>query len=87
MYRIRLLDAAAKELSKLDRPVASTVVRRLRWLAGRIDQIDPEPLHGNLSDFYKLRVGDYRVIYEIVREETTILVHAVGHRSKVYRHR
>jgi hypothetical protein len=45
------------------------------------------PFTGNLSDFYKLRVGDYRVIYEIVREETTILVHAVGHRSKVYRHR
>jgi len=50
----------------------------------------PEALSGDLKGlkgFYKLRVGDYRVIYEILYEERTIVVHAIGHRRDIYRKR
>lgn len=86
-HQVKILDAAARDLSKLDRPVASRIVKRLRWLADRMDQVDPEPLHGSLSGFFKLRVGDHRVVYELPAGESTIVVHAVGHRSKIYRAR
>ena len=86
-YQVQILDAAAKDLSKLGRPVASRIVKRLRWLADRMDQIDPEPLHGDLSGFFKLRVGDHRVVYELLGDERTIAVHAVGHRREIYRSR
>jgi mRNA interferase RelE/StbE len=36
------------------------------------------------SRFYKIRVGDYRIIYEIWHEEQKIVVIFIGHRSKVY---
>jgi mRNA-degrading endonuclease RelE of RelBE toxin-antitoxin system len=40
-----------------------------------------------IDGFYKLRVGDYRVIYEILYDEQTIVIHAVGHRKDIYRKR
>ena len=56
-------------------------------LAVNLGDIRPEALSGNLVGLYKLRVGDYRVIYEIVRKEKTIVIHAIGHRREIYRKR
>jgi mRNA interferase RelE/StbE len=41
-------------------------------------------LQGDLSDLWRYRVGDYRIICEIKDEELIILVVAIGHRSKIY---
>lgn len=87
MYRLRILEAAEQELAALDRQVANRVARRTRWLAENLDSIQPQPLTGQFSDLYKLRVGDYRVIYEILRGERTIVIHAIGHRREIYRSR
>jgi mRNA interferase RelE/StbE len=87
MYLLRILDAAARELAALDRQVADRVARRIRWLAENFDSIKPQSLTGQLSDLYKLRVGDYRVIYEVLRRERTIVIHAIGHRREIYRPR
>lgn len=87
MYRVRILDAPAKELEALDRSTRERVVQRLRWLAAHIEQTDPEAFKGPLRGMFKLRVGDYRVVYELLREEETLLVHIVGHRSMIYRRR
>jgi mRNA interferase RelE/StbE len=87
MYRIRILDAATRELTRLDKPVGRRVVERIRWLAANLDDLNPEPLIGDLAGFYKLRVGDYRVLYEILYDEQTIVIHKIGHRREVYRRR
>jgi mRNA interferase RelE/StbE len=44
-------------------------------------------LSGGLAGFYRLRVGDLRVIYEILDREQTLIVHAIGHRRDIYRKR
>jgi mRNA interferase RelE/StbE len=85
--RARLLDAAARDLARLDKPDARRVVERISWLASNHDTIRPEALSGNLAGFYKLRVGDFRVIYEILDAEQILLVHAIGHRREIYRKR
>ena len=87
MYRIRILDAATRELARLDKPVGRRVVERVRWLAAKLDDLNPEPLTSDLAGFYKLRVGDYRVLYEILYDEQTIVIHKIGHRREVYRRR
>lgn len=87
MYQLRILDSAARELAALDRQIASRVAKRVHWLAENLDSIRPQPLSGDLSDLYKLRVGDYRVIYEILAGEQTIVIHAIGHRREIYRPR
>ena len=85
MYQVRILEEAARDLSEVEAVVARRIVSRIRWLAENLDDIQPEALTGNLAGFYKLRVGDYRVVYEIVRSEQTLVVHLVGHRRDIYR--
>jgi mRNA interferase RelE/StbE len=85
MYQIRILDAATRDLAKLDAAIARRIVNRVRWLAENMDEIKPEALSGTLAGFYKLRAGDYRVVYEIIHSEQMIVVHLVGHRREIYR--
>jgi mRNA interferase RelE/StbE len=58
----------------------------LRWLAENFDMIKPERLKGEMwKDKFKLRVGDYRVIYSVDFEKKIITVHLIGHRSEIYK--
>ena len=85
MYQIRIQDSAVRELERLDKMVARRLVRRIRWLAANIEDVKPVALSGDLAGFYKLRVGDYRVVYEILHSEQVIVVHLIGHRREIYR--
>ncbi len=87
MYHIRVLETAARELSRLDKSTGRRIVERIRWLATNLESIRLEPLAGDLAGLYKLRVGDYRVIYEVLHREQTIVIHAIGHRRDIYRKR
>ena len=49
--------------------MAVRVVQRIKWLAENLDSIKPKPLIGDLAGLYKLREGDYRIIYQVVRKE------------------
>ena len=85
LYQVRLLETAFQELAKLDKPMAQRIAKRLDWLAENFHLIKPLPLTGNLAGFYKLRVGDYRIIYEALHDEDVLLIHLIGHRREVYR--
>ena len=57
--------------------------RILRAIDGKLTQAPltfGAPLSGNLSIFRKLRVGDYRVVYQVVKNDVTVYVLAVGPR-------
>lgn len=87
-WRIEFEDAALKELSKLDKPVAKRIVTFLRERVAVLD--DPrsigEALKGSrLGEFWKYRVGDYRIITNIEDGVMRILVLKVGNRREVYR--
>ena len=81
MYEILVLEDAESDLESLDRLVARRIVRRVEWLTEHLDDIKPKLLPGKFSGFFKLRVGDYRVI----KSEELIVIHRVGHRREVYR--
>lgn len=85
MFTVRLLKPASRGLDRLDKAVATRVVRRLRWLAENLESINPEPLRGDLQGLYKPREGDYRIAYEILRGERLIMVHLIGHRREIYK--
>ena len=87
-WRIEFEDAALKELAKLDKPVARRILAFLRERVAVLD--DPrsvgEALKGSsLGDFWKYRVGDYRVIAHIEDGALRILVLKMGNRREVYR--
>ncbi len=85
MYEIRILDEAIRDLRRLDKPIGRRIVQWINWLAENVDDIQRERLTGNLSEFYKLRVGAYRVLYEILEDESLLIIHQIGHRREVYR--
>ena len=85
MYRFDFTAGAERELDHLDSPTRTRILKRLKWLGENADVIQHEELTGPLSDLFKLRVGDYRVLYDIIESENLILVHQIGHRSDVYR--
>ena len=71
----------------MDKPIARRIAERINWLAVNLDDTRPEPYKGDLAGLYKLRIGDYRVVYEILYDEKMIVIHQVGHRSEIYRRR
>jgi len=85
MFHVEITAGAERDFEQLDKPVAKRIRQRLLWLAEHFEQITPEPLSGPLADLYKLRVGDYRVLYDILQQEQVIVVHRVRHRREVYR--
>jgi len=87
VYRIRILDDATDDLKRLGKSIGRRVVDRINWLAANLDNLKPFPLTGDFAGLYKLRVGDYRVLYEILHKEKTIVIHKIGHRREIYRKR
>jgi len=85
MYAVRFTPQAEADLSRLDRDVAQRILRKLRWLAENFELLTPEPLSGTWHGVFKLRVGDYRVLYTCTGE--TIIVHRIAHRREVYKAR
>lgn len=87
-WKIKVEGQAIKELAKLDKPMARRITKFLRERVALLD--DPrsigEALKGSrLGEFWKYRVGDYRVICSIEDGELCILVIRVGNRKEVYK--
>lgn len=87
MYTVHILKPAGKELERLDKPVAKRIAERIRWLAENLDDTSIKALKGDLAGLYKLREGDYRIIYEIIHNEKNVIIHSIGHRRDVYQKR
>jgi mRNA interferase RelE/StbE len=83
-YVIEYEPEAISDLEKLTQTVRERVVKKINWLAENFDQVKPQSLTADLSGFFKLRVGDYRVIYEFNHEEKIIFIDRIGHRREVY---
>jgi mRNA interferase RelE/StbE len=84
MYQVEFRPRAAEDFAKLDPTVADRVLKRLRWLAENFDSVKPESLTESFSGLLKLRVGDYRVIYQANREKKVLRVRLVAHRRDIY---
>lgn len=84
-YVLHISPAALQELQDLDRHISQRLIKNIRWLAANADTIKPEMLKGNLSGLFKLRDGEYRIIYQRIEGEDIILIHAVGNRRDIYR--
>ena len=83
-YRIEFTPQGARDLRKLTR-------RDRRRVARRIDALALNPLPSGVQklkgghDIWRLRVGDFRVLYTVAQEVVTVTVVRVRHRREVYR--
>jgi mRNA interferase RelE/StbE len=80
--------SAAKELRKLDPAIARRIVAFLRERIATLDDVRSigEALRGDtLGEFWKCRLGDYRIVARIVHRRLVVIVVRIGHRREVYR--
>jgi mRNA interferase RelE/StbE len=83
-YSVEIAPAAKRQIGKLDRPIQGRIVRRLEALGKDPRPPGVEKLEGDES-LYRVRVGEYRIVYEIRDKILVVLVLKVGHRKGVYR--
>jgi len=83
-YSISFARSARKELERLSADVAERILTKIEALAKNSRPTGVVKLHGQ-KNLWRLRVGDYRVIYAIDDSAKTIDVSVIRHRREVYR--
>jgi len=85
-YRIRLSTRAAKYLSRLNKSTATRILDRIEIL-----KEDPhgssgvKKLAGKMAGLYRLRIGNYRAVYDIDEKGYIVIVLLVGPRGDIYK--
>ena len=82
-YSIKIKASAAKAIRRINPSDRRRVIAAIDRLAH--ERSAGSALKGEFGGLRRLRVGNYRIIYETIREELTILAVRVGHRKEVYR--
>ncbi len=82
-YQVEFAPLARRQIRKLPRDIQGRILERVEGLA-----TDPRPPGvkklADDEDFYRIRVGDYRVVYQIHDRKLIVLIVKVGHRREVY---
>lgn len=86
-YRIELTKSAKKEFESLPENIQEKILEVFTFLSQNpfSEFLRVKKLKGAAS-LYRIRVGDYRVVYEIRGDRLTIIVIKIGHRKEIYRY-
>lgn len=79
--KVQLLSKANKELFRLNQSERDRIIAKLKTLEQLVFSMDVKKL--SKSNYYRLRVGDYRIIFSIEGELITVV--KIGHRREIYR--
>ena len=86
IWKVELKDTARKELRKLDGRTQDRIKKFFRRIASPEDpRRIGKGLRGSRSDYWRYRVGGYRILCRIEDRIVTILVVEIGHRGKIYK--
>jgi mRNA interferase RelE/StbE len=84
MYKLFIDDKVVKDLRKIDKTWQTKIIANITTKLVK-DPYLGKKLVGDLSPYYRYRVGDYRVLYEIVESKVLIIVVKIKHRKNVYK--
>lgn len=82
-WKIKVSAKAEKQLRKMDAPAAKRILKYLRETVQPAPKSTGKYLKGNLADFWRYRVGDYRIICTFEKDELLVLVLEIAHRREV----
>ena len=83
-YDVQIRPSARREMESLREPTFGRVALAIRELSSNPRPRGARKLAAADSD-YRLRVGDYRVLYEVIDEDKTVLVYRIRHRRDAYK--
>ena len=84
MYKLVWDKEAINDLRNIDKKKAIDLVRKVEKQLTKAPNELGKELTGRFKGLYRYRYGDYRIIYQIFREEITIVIVRVGHRKNIY---
>ncbi|MFM8741469.1 MAG: type II toxin-antitoxin system RelE family toxin [Cytophagales bacterium] len=84
MYSIRFKKSAEKELEKLPAPAIKKISKAVDALSTNPRPVSSKKLEGQKESLWRIRIGDYRVIYLIEEVVKIIEIRRIGHRRDVY---
>jgi mRNA interferase RelE/StbE len=82
---VRLTPKPKKYLETLNEPIKSRIKNGLEKLEKEPPQGDIKPITG--SDEFRLRIGNYRILFSIDLNQNTIFIHEIGVRGQIYKRR
>lgn len=85
MYRLQIKESALKELKKIPYRIRCQIDEKLQRLVQNPERRDLDIKKMKGHDLYRMRSGDYRIIYQKQDAQLIILIVTVGHRKEVYR--
>ncbi|KAB2861715.1 MAG: type II toxin-antitoxin system RelE/ParE family toxin [Anaerolineae bacterium] len=83
-YELVLSEKATDQLDTLNKPERERIVKKLEWIAARVESLEHYMMTGDWAGSYRYKIGDYRVIYDLDHKEKIMLVIRIGHRKDVY---
>lgn len=83
-YLITIKKSSKKEISKLPKKIQLQIIEAIRTLTTINHNLDVKPIK-NMPNTYRLRVGNYRILFYQDEEENSITIWRVSHRSTAYR--
>ena len=84
MFEVYLERAAERDLRRLPTYIFDRIIRQIKHLAKSPRPVGCHKILGSKSD-WRIRSGDYRIVYEIDGERQTVKVMRIRHRREVYR--
>jgi mRNA interferase RelE/StbE len=84
-YSVEFTPQAEKDFIRLDKAIVQHIADKIDWLSENIEHISPAPLKREFQGKFKLRIGNWRVIYSFEQSSRKITVYAIKHRSEVYK--
>jgi len=84
-WSVEFTEEAEKDITLLDKPIRRRIIEKLDWLEKNFGGILPTVLTADFRDYFKLRVGDWRVFYQVDWYQNIITIKYIDHRSKAYK--
>ena len=85
MYSIVISQSALKQLQNLQKPFVKKIGKAIEKLANDPRPIGVKKLQGSNENLYRIRVGDYRIVYVIDDGIKLIDIRRIGHRKDIYK--
>lgn len=83
-FEIIWLKIATKSFKLLENDIKKRLLDKIDLLPVDASQLDIKKLEG-YSDFYRIKSGDYRIVYKLVTRDKKLYISAIGHRKQIYR--
>jgi len=86
-YKIVFSPKSKKDIKKIDKKIQIKIIEKISLLSSNFDLISPsiKKLIASANASHRLRIGNYRVLYDIYHKDKAILIIRIGHRKDVYK--